>query len=67
MSKGQRPAFPHVTDRGGATEWGTGITIRDYFASKAMQGLLAKYGSTDLNIPRIAYELADKMIEQREK
>lgn len=66
MSKGQRPAFPHVTDKG-ATEWGTGITIRDYFAAQAMQGLLAKYGSTVLDIPRIAYEIADIMLEQREK
>lgn len=64
MSKGQRPAFPSTP---ATTEWREGITIRDYFAAQAMQGLLAKYGSTVLDIPRIAYEIADKMVEQREK
>lgn len=63
MSKGQRPAFPNTP---ATAEWREGITIRDYFAAQAMQGLLAKYGNTDLDIPRLAYELADKMVEQRE-
>jgi hypothetical protein len=64
MSKGDRPAFPSTP---ATTEWREGITIRDYFAAQAMQGLVSKYGSTDLNISRIAYQIADAMLEQREK
>ena len=50
-----------------------GMKLRDYFASAAMQGLLASY-SADAEIdglePRIAsqsYDMADAMIAERSK
>lgn len=50
-----------------------GLTMRDYFAAKAMQGLLAAqiHGFNDrpANGPfaRMAYEMADAMMKQREE
>jgi hypothetical protein len=45
-----------------------GLTLRDYFAAKAMQGLMA--GAEDYSetrIAKLAYELADAMIKTREQ
>jgi len=65
------PAFPapagvsHITEQG--------MTLRDYFAAKAMQGLIAadahdggcvKCG--DKYIAPLAYEMADDMLKARE-
>lgn len=50
-----------------------GMTLRDYFAAKAMQGLLAAqiHGFNDrpANLPfaSMAYEMADSMLKEREK
>lgn len=44
-----------------------GVTLRDYFAAKAMQGMLT--GSDDWRESRIAelaYQMADAMMEARE-
>lgn len=46
-----------------------GMTLRDYFAAKAMQGLMA--ADTDFNLPpdvvaRDAYDTADAMLKARE-
>lgn len=46
----------------------TGMTLRDYFAAKAMQGLLA----SDVDAPKNkfaenAYAMADAMIKERSK
>jgi hypothetical protein len=52
---------PHLRDD-------SGITIRDYFAAKAMQGMMV-----DVEKPRcdyiadIAYEMADAMMKAREQ
>jgi hypothetical protein len=46
-----------------------GMTLRDYFAAKAMQGLLAKmiYAPSDIvNYTEQAYLIADGMLKQRE-
>ena len=44
-----------------------GLELRDYFAAKAMQALLAKTGWSDFkDITRGAYVIADDMIKQRE-
>jgi hypothetical protein len=46
-----------------------GMTLRDYFAAKAMQGFLAS-GKTDYldkHIAFDAYNLADAMLEAREE
>jgi len=43
----------------------TGMTLRDYFAAKAMQALIDNDGLFS-EIPAQAYELADAMLEARE-
>jgi len=63
------PAFPHIDSGWGRFE--EGMTLRDYFAAKALQGLL----STDLNcapeyvqaIADSAYVLADAMLKARKE
>ena len=64
------PAFPHKKyDIGYA-----GMTLRDYFAAKAMQGLIAsprgtpngEDATTDY-YAKMAYLMADAMIAEREK
>jgi hypothetical protein len=50
-----------------------GMTLRDYFAAKAMQGIIfndgdfldARYGSPE-NIAVAAYHMADAMLKARE-
>ncbi len=46
-----------------------GLTIRDYFAAKAMQSLMVRedYGFSDKNTAKLAYESADAMLVEREK
>jgi hypothetical protein len=58
------PAFPPVHDP--ATH-PSGMTLRDYFAAAAMQGLLARGSLYAPGIAQDAYELAGKMIEERTK
>jgi hypothetical protein len=63
------PAFPGTKDK-----WGDplpGLTIRDYFAAKVMQGTIAKRGINEdreaqLWSARIFYEMADAMLAERE-
>lgn len=46
----------------------TGMTLRDYFAAKAMQALVSKPIGTPkdaLAIPKTAYALADAMLVER--
>lgn len=64
------PAFPFLPtqDRHVNT---CGMTLRDYFAAKAMQGLIAiksfeyEGESPAQGIARNAYEMADAMLEAR--
>ena len=47
-----------------------GMTLRDYFAAKAMQGFVSSYGegcitSPLLDIAEDAYEIADAMLKAR--
>jgi hypothetical protein len=49
---------PHRTDL-------TGMTLRDYFAAKAMQALIDNDGLFS-KIPTQAYALADEMLKARE-
>jgi hypothetical protein len=63
------PAFP----RSGDFNAQTGMTLRDYFAAKAMQGWLTTF-PTDCAVQDVrpspialfAYEMADAMIKERE-
>ena len=56
------PAFPVAGYQG--------MTLRDYFAAKAMQSLLASIEAGNEHqvslIPNIAYEMADAMLKERE-
>ena len=79
MSIKDKPAFPTVLDDG--CSWTQGMTLRDYFAAKAIQGMfandtmLARFtndGAKDLINPEVlavsaAYSIADAMLEARNK
>ena len=58
------PAFAH----GDPTHGGdSGMTLRDYFAGQALQGLLARSsGDAPSYCPKRAWELADAMLAARE-
>ena len=61
------PAFPVVTTHESYVS-AEGMTLRDYFAAKAMQALLANADSFmgwD-TIPADAYEMADAMLKAKE-
>lgn len=64
------PAFPLV---GVATDEDLlhrtyGMSLRDYFAAKAMQGALARTGEFEAQITAIvAYKVADAMLKERNK
>jgi hypothetical protein len=48
-----------------------GISIRDYFAAAAMQGLLSRVGNDKINAHSVlaqrTYQIADAMLEAREQ
>ena len=55
---------PHRTDE-------TGMTLRDYFAGLAMQGIMASgnlpKSVKDDQLAAVAYDLADAMLKSREQ
>jgi len=60
------PAFPSWSETGANFTYG--MTLRDYFAAKAMQGLLASEENGNLShtaTAQLAYEQADAMMEAR--
>jgi hypothetical protein len=69
------PAFP--LHNHGAQTLGlhvTGMTLRDYFAAKAMQGFIASprgtpngKDATDTYYAKVAYVMADAMLKAREE
>lgn len=74
------PAFPNVPDGAGSrwADWDTGMTLRDYFAAKAMLGAItgespwrgADYKPNNSlsnieNDARLAYMYADAMLAAR--
>ena len=67
MSNTGGPAFP--TGTGGNTPYSNGMTLRDYFAAKAMQGMLAYAYFRPLAMEdkyaRDAYVMADAMLKAR--
>jgi len=60
------PAFPQPNH---PAEQGRGMTLRDYFAAKAMEGMLLKHVITEINsrqkIAAAAFRMADTMMEAR--
>lgn len=63
------PAFPS----GKKDKYGyyiEGMSLRDYFAAKAMMGMSANPGCNDYNLSKIAelsYKQADAMLEARDE
>lgn len=65
MNKNQKsgPAFPSITGY-------MGMTLRDYFAAKAMQAIISRPDNQDIPIDDVAadaYDLADAMLKVREE
>jgi hypothetical protein len=69
------PAFPN-TAFGGTRNEQQGMTLRDYFAAKAMQGLISSIGQWSAGTPNLefsdsvatdAYWIADAMLKAREQ
>ena len=63
-------AFPyqHKNPTSGLTTESEGMTLRDYFAAKAMQSLLPKLGLEHHKlIADASYDYADAMLEARAK
>jgi len=69
------PAFPTGT---GVTPYNPGMTLRDYFAAKALQGMFANpddgHENYDLSyedyvkeIARCSYKMADAMLAARDQ
>jgi hypothetical protein len=57
------PAFPSHGSMGEVAH--EGMTLRDYFAAKAMQALMTRY-AYDEKLPDRAYKYADAMLKARE-
>lgn len=62
------PAFPTLADNGHAMNQ-DGMTLRDWFAGKAMQSLIlaAKTSQAVDLISTAAYQMADAMLKERSK
>ena len=65
------PAFPmpaHTDQNGTRVPMAGGMTLRDYFAAKAMQGLMnTEYRLTDASYKaKQSYAIADAMLRARE-
>ena len=43
-----------------------GMTLRDYFAAKAMQGIQSRVNWSDSDVAARAYSLADAMLKARD-
>ena len=64
MSKGNSPAFPCVDKD--KRMW-TGMNLRDYFALEAMHAMIENGYYEEKEVAPKAYELADAMLDEREK
>ncbi|KAF0844366.1 hypothetical protein FNL37_1810 [Methylovorus glucosotrophus] len=69
------PAFPVIAENG-MGHVSSGVTVRDYFAAKALQGLLpagdprGRSAYTEMSsdeLAKSAYQIADAMIREREQ
>ena len=67
-------AFPWSVDDGQKIVGNKGMTMRDYFAAKAMQGMLSANGDAngfleyeEKTVAKNAYKLADAMLKAREQ
>jgi hypothetical protein len=65
------PAFPR-TGADGHTSPQSGMSLRDYFAAYAMNGICSSRSHSDLNghaiaSARVAYNIADAMLKARKE
>ena len=61
------PAFPMCMPTAAGTGVVYGMSLRDYFAANAMQGMLAgAERGLDADIAKYAYKLADAMLRARD-
>lgn len=64
------PAFPRPAGDFNGSRHGngaqTGMTLRDYFAAKAMQEMVNEYDDFDF-MAQTAYAVADAMLKERNK
>lgn len=75
LKEGEQPAFPVAASEYGGHGTCFGLTIRDYFAAKALQGLISTAGAPcllgigwcDNETASTAYKLADAMLAARVK
>jgi hypothetical protein len=70
MSNANKPAFPgSYTGNNGMPVWSEGMTLRDYFAAKAMQAAASVWlPENELDTcARYAYAMADAMLAAREQ
>ena len=66
------PAFPQTNDSWVGTDGNTavpeGMSLRDWFAGHAVSPMLIQaYGNTPAILAGKAYQLADAMLQEREK
>ena len=65
------PAFPFPSDVENGEPGDTGMTLRDYFAAKAMQAILTRedgrFTTTLEFVGGKSYQYADAMLKAREK
>lgn len=71
------PAFPVSGDVGNLEEWKHGISLRDYFAAKALPAVYSDYCTSaralgfdedwKTGVAIDAYAMADAMLAEREK
>lgn len=64
------PAFPTENEHqsGNSTWHYEGMTLRDYFAAKAMQGFFAESSTMSIkDIAEWSYKMADAMLKERDK
>jgi len=67
-------AFSSTANKNSDTEYEKGMTLRDYFAAKAMQGLMSMEEKGEYKtindawnkIAEYSYQMADAMLKQRE-
>lgn len=64
-------AFPYSIDNGISVKGEKGMDLRDYFAAKAMQGIVANSAFETIEgmvkSTQVAYMIADAMMEAREQ
>lgn len=65
------PAFPAAPNPYKTQDCGSiGMSLRDYFAAKALPGIQASWEDTEENYKMVAleaYKIADAMLAEREK